>query len=329
MQIHLEKKKIYIVTGPTASGKSALAVELARELGTDVVSADSRQIYKGIPIITAVPTLEERKGVTHHFLETLPLEAYYSAAMFAEEGGRIVRQLLEEKGSAVVAGGSMMYLDALFGAIDDIPTVLDDIRQGVVAEFEEKGEEWLRDEVLRLDPATAARLDPKNLKRWLHALEISRQTGKPYSSFLKGTLKGTRYEGRGARGLRDPEGTRGHRQFGDAEVVRIVLEGDREVLFDRINRRAELMLEAGMVDEARAVYHLRHLNSLNTVGIKEMFAYFDGEMTLAEAVARMQKNTRVFAKKQLTWLKRAPLGADYADRTIRLPFGSKEIKHQV
>lgn len=272
---------VYVITGPTASGKSALAVELATRLGTEIISADSRQIYKGIPIVTAVPSDEERKGIPHHLIETLPLDSYYSASEFETDSLKIIRELLARFGTAVVCGGSMMYVDALCNGIDDIPTVPGDIRENLMEEWEEKGDTWLREELERVDPVHFGKVDLNNMKRVFHAVEVTRTAGVPYSSLLKGV--------------------RAERDF---RIVKVALGGEREHLFNRINTRVERMMEAGLENEARRVLPLRGLNSLNTVGLKEMFEWFDGKMTKGEAVARIQKNTRVYAKKQLTWYKR-------------------------
>ena len=272
---------LYVITGPTASGKSALAVDLARQLDTEIISADSRQIYKGIPIVTAVPTEEERGGVRHHLMEMLPLEAYYSASSFEQDALNICRHLFSEKGCAVVCGGSMLYIDALCNGIDELPTVPDDIRQGLMVEWNERGDDWLLEELRRLDPESYAKVDRNNLKRVFHAVEISLTAGVPYSSLLTGS-----------------------KVERDFRIVKVALNGERQRLFERINRRVELMMAAGLEEEARGVYPRRSLNSLNTVGLKEMFAWFDGLMTRDEAVARIQKNTRVYAKKQLTWHRR-------------------------
>ena len=272
---------LYVITGPTASGKSALAVDLARQLDTEIISADSRQIYKGIPIVTAVPTEEERGGVRHHLMEMLPLEAYYSASSFEQDALSICRHLFSEKGCAVVCGGSMLYIDALCNGIDELPTVPDDIRQGLMAEWSGRGDDWLLEELRRLDPESYAKVDRNNLKRVFHAVEITLTAGVPYSSLLTGS-----------------------KVERDFRIVKVALNGERQRLFERINRRVELMMAAGLEEEARGVYPRRSLNSLNTVGLKEMFAWFDGLMTRDEAVARIQKNTRVYAKKQLTWHRR-------------------------
>lgn len=277
----MDKPKLIVITGPTASGKSALAVEVAGRLDTEVISADSRQVFRGIPVATAVPTAEERKGVRHHLLEILPLEAYYSASLFEEDALRILEGLFMDKGYAVMCGGSMMYVDALCNGIDDIPTVPDSIRFPLMERWKAFGDAWLLEELGRLDPAHRDRVDQKNMKRVFHAVEVCLTAGRPYSSLLTGRRR--------------------ERPF---DILKICLDGPREKLFERINRRVDMMVESGLEEEARRVYPYRCLNSLNTVGLKEMFAWFDGEMTKGEAVARIQKNTRVYAKKQLTWYKR-------------------------
>ena len=277
----MDKPKLIVITGPTASGKSALAVELARRLDTEIISADSRQVYHGIPIVTALPTQEERGGITHHLMDMLPLEAYYSASEFERDSLKILEEIYTRRSVAVVCGGSMMYVDALCNGIDEIPTVPDSIRVPLMDEWHERGDGWLLSELERLDPVHYAWVDRKNMKRVFHAVEICLTAGSPYSSMLTGEKR--------------------ERPF---EVLKICMDGEREKLFSRINRRVEVMMDMGLEEEARSVSHLRHLNSLNTVGLKEMFAYFDGVFTRNEAVARIQKNTRVYAKKQMTWYKR-------------------------
>lgn len=274
--------KLIVITGPTASGKSALAIDMALKLGTDVISADSRQIYTGIPISTAVPTIEERCGVEHHLMECLPLDANYSAAMFADDALRIARSLWSEgKQNVILCGGSMMYIDALCQGIDDLPDIPADLRSKLVDQWQTYGDEWLLAELAITDPQTYAVIDRKNMKRVFHAIEVSRAAGKPYSSLLTGKKKAPR----------------------DFSIERHVIELPRDVLFERINRRVQQMADAGLLNEARRVYELRHLNSLNTVGLKEMFKVIEGEWSLDFALARMAKNTRVYAKKQITWLK--------------------------
>lgn len=274
-------KKLIVITGPTASGKSDLAVRLALEHDTEIISADSRQIFRGIPIVTAVPDESQRMGVTHHLMEVLPLDSYYSAAMFEMDALRIAAEIWRKKDVAIVCGGSMMYVDALCKGIDELPTVPDSIRVPLTEEWKAKGDEWLLDRLKALDPEYYRQVDKANMKRVFHAVEICLAAGTPYSSLRTG-----------------------RRKRRDFDIERIVIDLPREVLFERINRRVVKMMESGLEEEARRVYPMRHLNSLNTVGLKEMFSYFDGEMDLPTAVARIQKNTRVYAKKQITWLKR-------------------------
>lgn len=274
-------KKLIVVTGPTASGKTDLAVKLALEHDTEIISADSRQIYKGIPVVTAVPDLSQRMGVTHHLMEMLPLDAYYSAAMFEEDALRIASDIWKTRDVAIVCGGSMMYVDALVHGIDELPTVPDSIRLPLMDEWKKNGDDWLRDRLKDLDPLYYSQVDLANMKRVFHAVEICLASGTTYTSLRTGKRKKR-----------------------DFEIEKTVIDLPREVLFDRINQRVLNMVENGLEEEARRVYPLRHLNSLNTVGLKEMFAYFDGKMDFETAVARIQKNTRVYAKKQLTWLKK-------------------------
>lgn len=276
------RKKLVVILGPTGVGKTNVAIDVARRLGTEVVSADSRQVYAGIPIITAAPSADELAVVKHHLVGVLPLDAYYSAALFERDALEIVGKLFVRSDYAVVCGGSMMYIDALCYGIDDIPTISDEVRQRVLRLRESVGVEGLWRRLLELDPEYCEVVDRNNVKRLMHAIEICEQSGLTYTSLREGWRKK-------------------HRDF---DIIKIGLTAPRDVIFDRINRRVDKMLDLGMVDEASSVYGLRHLNSLNTVGFKEMFRYLDGEWDLPTAVARMQKNTRVYAKKQLTWFNR-------------------------
>ena len=269
---------MYVITGPTASGKSALAVDLARRLGTEIISADSRQIYQGIPIVTAMPTPEERAAVKHHLIDMLPLDAYYSASQFEEDALRIAEDVMNRTGSVVVCGGSMMYVDALCHGIDELPTVPDSIRQGLMEEHAEKGDAWLLDQLQNLDPEYYGNVDKKNIKRVFHAVEIIRAAGKTYTELRTGERRSRPFE-----------------------IKKYMIDMPREMLFLRINRRVDAMVADGLEEEARRVYPQRALNSLNTVGLKEMFAMFEGSMPRDVAIERIKKNTRVYAKKQLTW----------------------------
>ncbi|MCD8386987.1 MAG: tRNA (adenosine(37)-N6)-dimethylallyltransferase MiaA [Bacteroidales bacterium] len=279
----VENRELIVITGPTASGKTALAIEMAKQVGGHVISADSRQIYKGIPIGTAVPTPEERAAVPHHFVEVLDLDQYYSAAQYEADAMRLLDELFQQNPRQVMCGGSMMYVDAVCNGIDELPTISDSVRQRVLAIYGQEGLYGIRQMLQLLDPALHDRTDPANPRRNLHALELCLQAGRPDSELLTGEKK--------------------QRPF---KITKYAIDWPREELFDRINRRVELMIEQGLEEEARRVYPLRHLNSLNTVGYKEMFAYFDGLMDFPTSIARIQKNTRVYAKKQLTWLRRDP-----------------------
>ena len=282
----MNKPTLIVITGPTASGKSALAVSLAQKLHTEIISADSRQIYKGIPIVTAVPSLKEREGIIHHLMEILPLDAYYSAARFQEDADEILSNIFTKNDIAIVCGGSMLYLDALVKGIDELPTVPVEIREELMKKWNFKGDTWLLEELENLDPGYFRLVDQKNLKRVFHAIEITITAGKPYSEFL--THQAEKFQNREL----------------PYKVIKFCLTGSRDLLFERINSRVIEMVENGLEEEAMKVYPLRHLNSLNTVGLKEMFAWFDGKVERNEAIARIQKNTRVYAKKQLTWHKR-------------------------
>ena len=272
---------LIVITGPTGSGKTSLAIDVASRLGCDIISADSRQIYRGIPIGTAAPTAVQLQAVNHHFVATLNLDQYYSAAQFEEDVMKLLPSLWDKNDYVVMCGGSMMYVDAITRGIDELPTISAEIREYATSLYQDHGIERVRQELQRLDPVYYNQVDLNNHKRVVHAIEISLQAGVPYSSLRKGEVK--------------------TRPFG---IVKFAIDYPREELFNRINTRVEQMIADGLEQEARSVYHLRHLNSLNTVGYKEMFAYFDGEMDFETAAARLQKNTRVYAKKQLTWLKK-------------------------
>ena len=274
-------KTLVVVTGATASGKTSLAIDLARRLGCDIISADSRQLYRDLPIGTAAPTPEERGCVRHHLVGTLPLDAYYSAASFDEDARRIIESQWQSGDYALVCGGSMMYVDALLYGLDPLPAVSDTTRVHVTELYRQHGLAGLQAALEIVDPAYYRRVDRNNHKRLIHALEVSYQAGVPYSTLCSG-----------------------QRRQWPCRVVKMAIAMDRPALFDRINSRVRAMMEQGLLEEAEKVYPRRGLNSLNTVGYKELFKYFDGDWDLETALARMAKNTRVYAKKQLTWLRR-------------------------
>lgn len=276
-------KTLVIVTGPTGSGKTNLAIEIAESLHTEIVSADSRQIYRGIPIGTAVPSADQLARLRHHLIESLDLDQYYSAACFEEDALRILDQIWDRNDYAVMCGGSMMYIDAVTKGIDNLPTISDEIREKALKIYTSGGIPALIDTLRGLDPEYLATCDLNNHRRLVHAIEISMQAGVPYSSLRSGAVK--------------------QRPF---RIIKFAINHPRDILFHRINTRVEAMIEAGMEDEARRVYPLRHLNSLNTVGYKELFAMMDGTMPREVAIPRIAKNTRVYAKKQLLWLSKDP-----------------------
>ena len=276
-------KTLIVITGPTGSGKTDLALQLAGRLGCHILSADSRQIYRGLPIGTAPPTPEQLSAAPHHFIAALDLDSYYSAAQYEEDALKLLETLFKTDDYAIMCGGSMMYVDAVTRGIDLLPTISEDVRRTAYNIYEQGGIDAVREKLQEFDPDYYAIVDKCNHKRMIHAIEITLQAGQPYSSLRTGAVK--------------------PRPF---KILKYAIEMPREILFERINRRVDLMIEAGLEEEALRVLPLRHLNSLNTVGYKELFAMMDGLMDRDTAIARIAKNTRVYAKKQITWLKRDP-----------------------
>ena len=271
-------KNLLVLLGPTGVGKTELSLLLAERLGSPIINADSRQIYKDIEIGTASPTAEELARVEHFFVHTLALDEYYSAAEYEKDVMQLLPQLFQSHDTVLLSGGSMMYIDAVTKGIDDIPTVDEETREMLRHRFEKEGLEPLLAELKLLDPHYYEIVDKRNHKRVVHALEICYMTGKPFTFFRTNSTK--------------------ERPF---RIVKFGLRRERANLFARINARVHKMMEEGLLDEARRVYPLRELNSLNTVGYKEMFKVIAGEWELPMAVERMKKNTRVYAKKQMTW----------------------------
>ena len=271
-------KNLLVLLGPTGVGKTELSLLLAERLGSPIINADSRQIYKDIEIGTASPTAEELARVEHFFVHTLALDEYYSAAEYEKDVMQLLPQLFQSHDTVLLSGGSMMYIDAVTKGIDDIPTVDEETREMLRHRFEKEGLEPLLAELKLLDPHYYEIVDKRNHKRVVHALEICYMTGKPFTFVRTNSTK--------------------ERPF---RIVKFGLRRERANLFARINARVDKMMEEGLLDEARRVYPLRELNSLNTVGYKEMFKVIAGEWELPMAVERMKKNTRVYAKKQMTW----------------------------
>ena len=264
-------------------GKTELCLDIAKELGIPIINADSRQIYRELKIGTAAPTEAQLRKVRHYFVGTLNLTDYYSASMYEEQVMQLLPELFQSSEYALLTGGSMMYIDAVCNGIDDIPTIDDHTRNTLKQRLANEGLEVLCEELRRLDPEHWEIVDKKNPRRVVHALEICLMTGRTYTSFRTNAHK--------------------ERPF---RIIKIGLNRERDVIYDRINQRVDQMMYDGLLDEARSLYHLRHLNALNTVGYKEMFTHLDGTWTLDEAIERLKGNTRRYARKQLTWFKRDP-----------------------
>ena len=275
------KPRLVVLIGPTGVGKTELSLSLAEFLHTPIINADSRQLFRDLPIGTAAPTEAQQQRVRHYFVGTLGLTDYYSAAQYETDVLRLLDDLYSQHPYALLTGGSMMYIDAVCKGIDDIPTVDNDTRQLMLERYEQEGLERLCAELKLLDPEYYNIVDLKNPKRVIHALEICYMTGKTYTSFRTRTCK--------------------ERPF---NILKIGLKRDREELYDRINRRVDMMMEEGLLEEARKVYPYRNLNSLNTVGYKELFKYFDGEWELPFAIEKIKQNSRIYSRKQVTWFKR-------------------------
>lgn len=269
---------LYVLLGPTAVGKTELALQMAEKLGSPILNCDSRQMYRGMEIGTASPTEEQQQRVKHYFVGTHDIGDYYSAAQYEQDVLALIDELSSTHQSLLLSGGSMMYLDAVCNGIDDIPSVDAEVRETLRQRLLDGKIDEMRAELHLLDPDYYLSADTRNPKRVVHALEVCYTTGRPYSSFLTRERK--------------------PRPF---RIVKIGLRRERQDLFDRINRRVDAMMAAGLLDEARRLYPLRRENALNTVGYKELFRYLDGEWTLPFAIEKIKKNTRDYAKKQMTW----------------------------
>lgn len=279
----MPKKNLIVLVGPTGVGKTETSLLLAEAFQAPILNADSRQIYKGMGIGTAAPTEEERARVPHYFVQFLNPGDYYSAAQFEAEAMALLEELFREHDTVLLSGGSMMYIDAVCHGIDDIPTVDEETRRMMLERYEQEGLEPLCRELRVLDPEYYQKVDLRNPKRVIHALEICYMTGKTYTSFRTNTRK--------------------ERPF---HIIKIGLKREREELYERINLRVTKMIEDGLEEEARALLPYRATNALNTVGYKEMFAYFDGKMTREEAADKIRQNSRIYSRKQMTWFKRDP-----------------------
>lgn len=276
-----DKKTLIVLIGPTGVGKTDLSIKIAKKYGSPIISADSRQLYSDLKIGTAAPTEEYLKRVKHYFVGTLKLTDYYSAAQYESEVISLLEELFKTNNTILLTGGSMMYIDAICKGIDDIPTVDNETRQMMMEKYEKEGLERLCAELKLLDPEYYSIVDLKNPKRVIHALEICYMTGKTYTSFRTGNRK--------------------QRPF---DIIKIGLCRDREELYDRINKRVDIMIKDGLVDEVKSVYQYKNLNSLNTVGYKEIIQYLEGNCTLEYAIEKIKQNSRIYSRKQMTWFKR-------------------------
>ncbi len=274
-------KTLVVIIGPTGIGKTALAVELAQKFNTEIISCDSRQFYQELKIGTAVPSEDELAAAKHHFIGQLSIHDYYNASTFEFEVIDLLNKKFQQFATMLMVGGSGMYVDAVCQGIDDLPEIDQKIRANLERKYQEEGIESLRFELKKLDPEYYDVVDLRNPKRILKGLEICMMTGKTYTSFRKSIKK--------------------ERNF---DILKIGLTMDREKLYERIERRVDLMVEQGLIEEAKEFYPLKHLNSLNTVGYKELFAHFNGEYDINKAVELIKRNSRRYAKRQLSWFNR-------------------------
>lgn len=277
----MKTKTLLVILGPTGVGKTELSLQIAEHFGSPIISADSRQIYRDIPICTAAATPAQQARVRHYFVGTHALDEKFSAAQFEIETMALLERLFTELDTVVMTGGSMMYIDAVVKGIDDMPDVDPYIRASVREQYEISGLDPLLAQLRLLDPDYYARVDKRNTQRVIHGVEMCLSTGRPFSSFHTGARK--------------------ERPF---RIVQIGLQRERQELYGRIDKRVQQMLDDGLEAEARRVFPMRHLNSLNTVGMKEMFMYFEGQYTLEQAQERICHNTHIYSKKQMTWFKR-------------------------
>lgn len=274
------QKYLIVLTGPTGIGKSSIGIKIAQHFNTEIVSSDSRQIFKELIIGTAVPAIDELAAVKHHFIHTHSIKENYNASRYENDALDLLNSLFKKHDLVVLAGGSMLYIDAICNGIDIMPDADPEIRKTLKDKMEGEGLENLRLQLKKLDPDYYNSVDLKNPNRIIHALEICIMTGKPYSSFRS-----------------NPKKTR------PFSIIKIGLNCDREVLHHSINTRVDQMIEAGLEAEARKFHRLKHLNALNTVGYRELFAFFDGEITLEKAIELIKRNSRRYARKQLTWFR--------------------------
>ena len=286
----MENKHLIVLAGPTASGKTATAIKLAKALDAEIISADSRQFYKELSIGTAAPTAEELSQVKHHFVHNLSIEDKYDVADYEKDVLSFLKQYFNTKNVAIMTGGSGLFIDAVCNGLDEMPDISEEVRDRVSKMLETDGIEALQKEVEKVDNEYYQVVDRQNPRRLQRALEVYYQTGKPYSTFRQRNVAKR-----------------------DFEITKLAILWDRDKLIERINQRVDMMMQQGLLDEVKSVYQKRHLNSLNTVGYKELFDYLDGKCTLEQAVEQIKINTRQYAKRQMTWLRK---NGDYQWFTI-------------
>ena len=277
----MENKHLIVLAGPTASGKTATAIKLAKAFDAEIISADSRQFYKELSIGTAAPTAEELSQVKHHFVHNLSIEDKYDVADYEKDVLSYLKEYFKTKNVAVMTGGSGLFIDAVCNGLDSIPDISDEIRTKVARMLDEGGLEALQKEVEKVDNDYFQIVDKQNPRRLQRALEVYYQTGKPYSTFRQRNVVKR-----------------------DFDIIKLAILWDRDKLIERINQRVDLMMQQGLLNEVKSVYPKRHLNSLNTVGYKELFDYLDGKCNLEQAVEQIKINTRQYAKRQMTWLRK-------------------------
>lgn len=275
------KKFLVVLLGPTGVGKTDLSIFLSEYFNSSIVSSDSRQIYKEIKIGTAVPDEESLNKIKHYFISSLSIHDYFNSWEYEKEAIKKIEELHETNDVVFLVGGSMMYIDAVCKGIDDIPTIDTDLRNKIMCKYASEGIESIKQELKELDPSFYDEVDLNNHKRVIHALEVCIQSGKPYSSLRTNISK--------------------ERNF---DIIKIGLNRDRNELYDRINRRVDIMFEDGLLEEAKRMYLFKNLNSLNTVGYKELFGYFDNLYDIDEAKRLIKRNSRRYAKRQLSWFNR-------------------------
>ncbi len=277
----MKPELLIVIPGPTCAGKTGISIELAEELGTEILSADSRQIYREMNIGTAKPNREQLNRIPHHFIGTVSIHRYYSASRYEKEALATLEKIFRDHDAAIMTGGSGLYIDAVCRGIDELPDMDRELRHDLIRQYRESGIEHIRRQLKLLDPEYYSKVDLNNPKRILKALEVSLAAGKPYSSFLTGR--------------------RGKRRFG---ILKIGLQMERNELYRRINRRVDRMVQQGLFEEAGELMPFRHLNALNTVGYKEAFDFLEGRISRERAVELMKRNTRHYARRQLTWFRR-------------------------